>query len=137
MDERSNNLDTTPDCWCEVGKMVLKEAGPKSRNWNRLYYKCPMNRNDHPRHFIWVDEYRQLIHTNRGRASTVDMACNNGSRVTQTASSLTNPKLTASASQSRTCPAISANEPQFIASFMCAVLVMLGVIIGLLLAKMI
>lgn len=137
MDAAKDDMGMAPDCWCKMGKMVVKEAGPRSPNWKRTYYKCPMNRDDHPKHFIWVDEYRSRQNGNRARTTTIDSGCNSRTQITQTASSMSNPMFNDSETRSRIGVASIANEPQFAISFMRVVLVMLGVIIGLLLAKMV
>lgn len=137
MSARFDGANEAPYCWCKVGKMVVKVAGPKSPNFKRLYYKCPDNRDDHPKHFIWVDEHRDRSNFSDARDAPSVTRMRTQSHETPTASSRGSPVCDNAVVRPRTGVNIADVDQQFTMTFMCVSLVMLGVIIGLVLAKMI
>lgn len=136
MEDYNGELARVPDCWCKAGKMVVKVAGPRSPNWKRPYYKCPSNRDDHPRHFIWVDEYHRRQSESRSRATSGIGDFHNRSHSTQTASSMAVQSITSPEATDTSMPKPMNADLQLTIIFMGVVLVMLGVIIGILLSKM-
>ncbi|KAL8528216.1 hypothetical protein ACS0TY_005867 [Phlomoides rotata] len=55
MDYESHSAVWPPECWCEKGKMDLRQEGT-IKNPGRYFYACPRNL-VHPHYFVWCDVY--------------------------------------------------------------------------------
>lgn len=138
MTSRKSTCEMAPACYCGNGKMVVKVAGPKSQNRNRPYYKCPDNRDDHYKHFIWCDEYHDRNVYGAPREYSCSQQYDLFARGETTDSSMANtvPVPAADFSRYNGSKFGAGIELQLAYTFMAVVLIMFGVLLGLILAKM-